>query len=388
LAALPPVPPEKFGQSGRGPRLGSVNLFQKFRRLSKWAQWLLITLAVLLIAARIALPYAVKWYANKKINAMPGYAGQIGDVSIHLWRGAYSIESIDIFKTEGKVPVPFFASRVVDFSLEWKALFQGALVAKIEFDQPVINFVKGPSTATTQVGVDKPWFDVIKQLVPLQINRFEVFDGAVHYRDFYSTPKVDLTIDQVHMLATNLTNSLKVSKTLVANLDVTGRAFKTSPLSIHVKLNPATKEPTFDLAAKLDPVPLTEVNEFAAAYAKFKFTKGTFSMASELASADGKLDGYVKPLFDDIAVINLQDIKNPLKFTWESLVAGVTRLFRNQPNDRLATKIPISGTFHDPKIGVLPTLGNILKNEFIRVFNGNVDGSISLKDAEKAKAKP
>ncbi|MGC3990992.1 MAG: DUF748 domain-containing protein [Chthoniobacteraceae bacterium] len=362
-----------------------MSLLQKFRRLSKWAQWLIITLVVLLVAARIALPYVVKWYANKKINEMPGYAGEIGEVSIHLWRGAYSIESIDINKTDGKVPVPFFASHVVDFSVEWRALFQGALVAKIEFDRPVINFVKGPSQGTSQVGVDKPWFDVIKQLVPLQINRFEVFDGSVHYRDFYSNPKVDLTIDEIHMLGTNLTNSLKLSKTLVANLEVTGRAFKTAPVELHAKINPSTKDPTFDLAAKLDPVPLSEVNDFAAAYAKFKFTKGKFSVASELAASDGKLTGYVKPLFDDIAIINLQDVKNPLQFTWESLMAGITRLFRNQPNDRLATKIPISGTFHDPKIGVLPAIGNILRNEFIRVYQGNIEGDVSLKDAAKTK---
>jgi len=360
-----------------------VNLLRKFKHLSKWTQWLIITLVVLLIAARIALPHVVKWYANKKINEMPGYGGEIGDVDMHLWRGAYSIQSIDIFKTDGKVPVPFFASKVVDFSVEWSALFHGALVAKIEFDKPVINFVKGPSKGTTQVGVDKPWFQVIKQLFPLQINRFEVFDGSVHYRDFYSTPKVDLTVDRIHILGTNLTNSLKVSKTLIANVDITGRAFQASPVQVHIKLNPYTSQPTFDLSAKLDPLPLAEINEFVEAYAKFKFTKGTFAVASEIAASEGKLDGYIKPLFDNIAVINLEDVKNPLKFTWESIVGGVTRLFRNQPNDRLATKIPISGTFDQPKIGVLATLGNILRNEFIKVFQGNIEGDVSLKDAEK-----
>ncbi len=364
-------------------------MFRFLRRIGRIQFQLLLIFAAALIALRVALPYIVKKYVNDTIDKMPDYDGQIGDIDIHLWRGAYTIHGIDIIKTDGEVPVPFFSGKAIDFSVEWRALLQGALVAKIKFDEPVINFVAGPTEETSQVGVDKPWLSVIKELFPLDINRFEVVDGEVHYRDFFSKPKIDLEIDRLHVLATNLTNSSQLSKTLIANIDVTGRIFKEGRLGVKVWLDPRPDKATFDLAATIDPVPLQTINSFTEAYANFDFEKGTFALALELAAKDGHIEGYLKPIFDGIVIADLKDVvRNPLKLAWESLVAGTTRLLRNQPKNRFATKIPIRGKFDAPRIAVLPTLGNLLKNEFIRAYQGNLDGSIDFGDAQRAKAEP
>lgn len=350
---------------------------------------IIVIIVALLVGLRVALPYLVKWYVNKTIDEMPEYDGRIGDVDMKLWRGAYEIESIDIIKTDGDVPVPFFSSKRVEFSVEWRAIFQGALVGEIEFDSPVINFVNGPSKEDQQAGVDKPWLDMIKKLFPLDINRFAVNNGSVHFRDFSSKPKVDLEVDRIKMVATNLTNSSKLSRTLVATIGMSARTFKESDLRIDARLDPSTDKATFDLNLKLEPVSLTKLNDFSRAYGGFDFEKGTLALAMELASADGKLTGYVKPLLDDVAVIDLkEDVKNPLKLAWEGLIGGVTRLFRNQPKDRLATKIPISGTLNNTKVGVFPALGNILKNAFIGAFKGDVENVIGLEDVSNKPDKP
>ena len=357
-----------------------------FRRLARWQIQVLIVLIALLVGLRIALPWIVKWYVNKTLDEMPEYAGSIGDVDIKLWRGAYQIQKVDIIKTDGDVPVPFFSASNVEFSVQWQALFDGALVAEIEFFNPVVNFVNGPTEETSQVGVDKPWLDVIKKLFPLDINRFEVHNGSVHYRDFHSRPKVDLVIDRIAALATNLTNSKKLSQTLVAKIDMTGRVFKESKITLHTDLDPEPDQPTFNLDLKIDPFPLTRLNNFSEAYAAFDFEKGTMEVAIELAAKDGKLSGYVKPILDDMSVVSLkEDSRNPLKLVWESVVGGVTRLFRNQPNNRFATKIPINGTLKNPKIGIFPTLGNFLKNEFIRIYEGDLENTVSLDDAATGK---
>jgi len=125
------------------------------------------------------------------------------------------------------------------------------------------------------------------------------------------------------------------------------------------------------------------------AYGKFDFEAGTLALAVELAARNGKLKGYVKPVLDGMKIVNVErEIQNPVGLVWQSAVAGVTRLFRNQPNNRLATKIPLSGTFSDPQVAILPTLGNILKNEFVRVFNGDLENTISLEDVPTPSAKP
>lgn len=361
----------------------------KVRTFFKWQFQVVIVLLALLVGLRVALPWVVKWYVNKTLDEMPEYDGSIGDVDIKLWRGAYQIQDVDIVKTSGDVPVPFFSASNIDLSVQWKALFDGAFVGEIEFFDPMINFVNGPTEETSQVGVDKPWLDTIKKLFPLDINRFAVHNGSVHYRDFYSEPKVDLKIDRIEALATNLTNSRKLSKTLVAKIDMDGRAFRDSAISLHVDLDPEPERPTFNLDLKVEPFDLAEINDFANAYGKFDFEKGTMEIAIELAANDGKLSGYVKPLLDGVSVVSLKkDARNPLELIWESMVGGVLRLLRNQPNNRLATKIPIGGTFSDPKVAVLPTIGNIFKNEFIRVFQGDIENTVTLADAAAVKDLP
>ena len=61
--------------------------------------------------------------------------------------GLIRIQDIELIKTDGKVPVPFFDASRVTFSLEWKALFNGALVGEIDFHDPVMNFVQGTRPA-------------------------------------------------------------------------------------------------------------------------------------------------------------------------------------------------------------------------------------------------
>src|SRR5436190_9510417 len=89
---------------------------------------LFLGLVVFLIAARIALPYYLKWYVNQTIDRSPLYDGEIGDIEVHLYRGAYTIKDIRIVKTTGNVPVPLYAASQVDLAIEWDALRHGKVV--------------------------------------------------------------------------------------------------------------------------------------------------------------------------------------------------------------------------------------------------------------------
>ena len=72
--------------------------------------WAVAILLVALLVARAMLPIWVRDYVNRKLSEIDGYKGHVTDVDIHLWRGAYSIHGVDIRKTSGNVPVPFFSA--------------------------------------------------------------------------------------------------------------------------------------------------------------------------------------------------------------------------------------------------------------------------------------
>lgn len=111
--------------------------------MKKRYAWPIVIVAVVvaLVALRVALPGLARDYLNGQLADMGDYRGHIEDVDIHLWRGAYAIDGLDIVKTSGQVPVPFVRVETLDLSVSWRALWNGAIVAEAEFLRPELNFV-------------------------------------------------------------------------------------------------------------------------------------------------------------------------------------------------------------------------------------------------------
>ena len=348
--------------------------------------WALIILVIAALVARAMLPIWVRDYVNRKLNEMEDYTGHVVDVDIHLWRGAYSAHGVEIKKRTGTLPVPFFSAPVVDLSVEWKALFQGALVGEIHFEQPKLNFVNGRTKATTQVGVDQPWTDKIRELFPLRINRATASGGEVHYRDFNRKPQVDVEMDRIRMVATNLTNSRKLSETLNAEIEISGRPLRSGQLRANIDMDPYAAKPTFALELEADAIPLVKLNDFATAYAAITFEEGTLRVATSMNSKQGRFTGYFEPVFDKMVIFDPgEDNDNPIDFIWQGIVGGLTRIIRNHPKDRFGTKVPISGSFDDPVPAVLDTVFNVFRNAFVKAFEGKLSNDdIDLKETKES----
>lgn len=356
--------------------------------VKRWWFWLLIVVVAAFLVVHTCLAIWVRDYVNRKLSEIRGYRAHVNAVTLHLWRGAYQIHNIEIEKTSGKVPVPFFSGPLVDLSVQWKALiFEHPFVGEIQLYRPKMNLVNGPSEATRQAPVDEPWAQKIKQLYPLKINRFSVQDGEVHYRDFSKKPKVDVAVDRVLMVATNLTNSKKISKTLIAEVEMEGRPLRVGHARMQMSLDPYAPKPTFALNVEMREIPLVRLNDFAKAYGNFTFEQGTFKMAMEASAREGAYRGYVEPVFDHMGIFNpAHDAENPISFVWQAIIGGITQTVRNYPKDRFGTKVPFSGTFDNPRPDVIETVFNAFRNAFIKAFSGTLeDKNIELPKLEEEK---
>ena len=335
--------------------------------------WVVVVLALALLVARAMLPGWVRDYVNRKLSEIEGYRGHVTDVDIHLWRGAYSIHGVEIKKTSGNVPVPFFSAPTIDLSIEWKALFDGALVGEVNFERPKVNLVNSTSKAGRQAPLDEPWTDKVRDLFPVRINRFTVNEGEVHYRDYSKKPDVDVVLDRLDVVATNLTNSRKLSETLNANIEMKGRPLRQGSFKTELNLDPYSSKPTFALKSEVDGIALKSLNDFAKAYGGITFEEGTLRMALEMNSKQGNFRGYIEPVFDKMVIFDpSEDTENPIDFIWQGIVGGLTRIIRNHPKDRFGTKVPISGSFDDPSPAVMETIFNVFRNAFVKAFEGRL----------------
>lgn len=329
------------------------------------------------VCVRILLPGWVRDYVNRTLDRNQAYAGTIGRVNMHLWRGAYSINEIRISKRAGNVPVPFFAAKRVDFAIQWDALKEGRIVGRVLVDSPEINFVDAPAEEGTQTGEGGPWLQMIRDLFPFKINRAVVREGSVHFRAYQKEVPVDVYLSKVSATIDNLSNIRDELNPLVASVDVQALAMDHAKLEYKMTLDPFSYRPTFHLAMRLLNLDVTRINDLAVAYGKFDFERGWFDLVVEAEAKEGLLKGYAKPLFRDLQVLALNsDAKedNLLELFWEALVGGVTSLLKNRPRDQFGTMIPFSGDLtQSTTTDILAAVANVLRNAFVRAYLPNLE---------------
>jgi hypothetical protein len=343
-------------------------------RFGRALSWFLVALVVLIVAARIAAPYVIKRVVNEQLAALDGYTGSIDDVDLNLWRGAYEVEGIRIDKTGGKVPVPFVAVERLDLGVDWGALFNGSIVARVVLFRPEVNFVKGPTKATSQTGKEADWRETIQELAPFEIESFVIVDGEVHYRDFHAQPRVDVLIDHFNVEVANLTNSEDLSSTRVATIKADGILMHSGRLSLNGDIDPFKKQPTFHVKTRLEKLRIKELNDFLKAYVNVDAQKGTVSIYSEVDAKRGAFRGYVKPLIEGLDILRWkEEDERPIEKLWEGLVGAVAEVFNNQAQDRLATRIPLEGRLDKPEVHTWEAIATVLRNAFIQALRHGLE---------------
>lgn len=350
---------------------------------------ILIGILVVLVIIRLILPYIVLKYANKTLANMDGYYGHIDDIDLNLYRGAYIIKEIYLNKVDTTTlkQTDFFSSKTIDLSVEWAALFKGAFVGELVFESPQLFYTKNKTTLSGLEADTTDFRNLLKALMPLRVNRFEIFNGSIHYIDYNTKPELNLSLTDTYVLALNLTNVVNDTILLPSTVTANAKLYEGS-LTFNMKLNALAKVPTFDLNAELKNTSLPELNDFFKAYGNFDVTGGTFGMYTEIAASEGKFIGYVKPLIEDLNVIGPEDKEDPfVQKLWEHLIGGVGVIFKNQKTDRLATKVEMQGEFSSPEISTLEAIWQVIRNAFIQALIPRIDNEINILSVDDEKVK-
>jgi hypothetical protein len=305
----------------------ATGLRRKNHWLRKRTGFAVLVLLLFLGIGRATLPKLVRAYVNRTLDRNPLYEGTIGEVHIHLWRGAYSVENVRIHKTTGNVPVPFFAATGIDFALEWKALLHRHVVGRVLMDKPEMNFVDASHEGESQTGGQGQWLQIIKALFPFKINSAVIRHGSIHFRTFQTIKPVDVYISELDATIDNLGNIHDETDPFISTVQASGLVMDQAKFEYKMTLDPFSYHPTFHMALRLLGLDVTKINDLALAYGRFDFKRGWFDLVVEADAKEGQIKGYVKPLFRNLKVFSLgENLKedNVLQFFWHALVGGTT----------------------------------------------------------------
>lgn len=350
------------------------------KRRYSWPLWTLTGVVVLLVALHFALPYLVRDYLNDKLADMGDYRGQITDVDLALWRGAYKINGLKIVKVDGKVPVPFVDAPLIDLSVSWHSLwYDHAVVAQVQFLNPEINFVDGgPNKQNSQTGQGTDWREQLGKLLPITLDEVQINDGRITFRNFNSKPPVNMNASNVNASIYNLNNVVDKEGKRDARFEGKALLLGHAPLETTATFDPLSNFEDFEFRLRARDIELKRMNDFAAAYGKFDFNAGHGDVVIEAKAEKARLTGYIKPLLRDVDVFNWQqDVENKNKglfrSIWEALVGGTETVLKNQNKNQFATRVELSGNVHQQNVNAFEAFLQILRNGFIQAFNARYE---------------
>jgi hypothetical protein len=343
---------------------------------------ILVCVILALIILRLFLPLIVKNYVNKVLANIPGYNGWVDDIDIALYRGAYVINGLHLYKDGNKKPLLYFP--VTDISIEWKSLFKGRIVSEIEMHRPEVSlYVTSNKLPEGKKPDQGDWTRALHKLVPIKINRLTVDNGKFLYADIIESPDINLAITSIDLTATNLGNVVDKNKALPSDVVANGVSFGKGALSVTAKMNMLKNIPDMDVNVSLKKSDVTALNSLSLATAGFDFEKGQFELYSEFVIRNAYLKGYFKPMFHTIRIIDKFSKPNSsvLKRLWEGVITFFGFVLKNKPRDSFATKVPVEGDLNNPDFGIWELIKNIFRNGFIRPFENQVDNEVRFSDA-------
>lgn len=376
-------------------------------------RWYIIASILLLyfIGVHVILPIYLKNRINKELNSLEDYSGHVEDVDVWLILGAYDIEDITIYSNEYGDEDPFFTAEQITISLHWKALFEGKIVSEIEFfdphmhfaiasvtekkteenqdlefpDQPMKESTDTTSTANKDVKSTYDDFkltvfsDLLLNNIPLKLNRIEVYDGDLFYKDFSADPDVKVALEDINLVVTNLTNSKTLSESMIAEVNMSSTLQNSGNLYAYGKFDPYDEDVTCDLNLEVTTLPLTNFNDLFNAYGKFDVEEGSYEMYTEISVVSGALTGYIKPFINDLKVVDIKEDNDKFgQLVWESIIGGVSHLIKNWPRHQIATKIELEGDINDPDFALWNSIGNLFLHALTHHIQPKLDHNVQL----------
>jgi hypothetical protein len=303
----------------------------------------------------------------------------VADVDLAWWRGAYQINGLKIVKATGKVPVPLLEAPLIDLSVSWHSLIHDqAVVAKVTFSRPVLNFVDGGSKQASQTGRGTDWRQQLEKLLPITLNDVQIENGTLTFHNFTSKPPVDLKATQLDANIRNLTNVRDEKGRRDASFDASALLLGDAKVESRATFDPFSDFDDFEFRLRATGIELRRLNDFSSAYGKFDFNAGHGDLVIEAQAEDGRLHGYIKPLLRDVDVFDWQqDVenknKNIFRSVWEALVGASETVLKNQPKNQFATRVELSGSVHKQDISAFEAFLQILRNGFIQAFNARYE---------------
>jgi hypothetical protein len=218
-----------------------------------------------------------------------------------------------------------------------------------------------------------------------RIHRLSLEHGKVGLVNKTATPPYRLYADGANVEVDNLSSRAEDGPAFVA---IAGTFMGTGILKAEATFLPEGKEPNFGMKLEVLDTQLRAMNALLRSHGNFDVAAGVFSLYLEMRVKDGRVEGYVKPLFRDIDVYDpKQDAgEGAAHKLYEKLVGGVAKLLANRKRDEVATVARFDGPAGAPHSSTGEIIVGLLRNAFVEAILPGFEREVSRIDPLRYRA--
>jgi hypothetical protein len=344
-----------------------------------------LVILVVLIGIRWVLPYGIRTGMNYYLaNKIEAYQGHINDFDLSLYRGAYQIQGMKLWKKGTSPYKPLLEAKEIDLSIAWRALFKGKFLGDLTIEGLKVYITDSEKPEKKQIGTEeKNWKTVAGDLFPIEMESVRLMDSEIHFvNNDYRIP-VDVMLDQIMLSAYNLKNTDNKKELLPSSATLTARLQSNANLVAKAKFNALREPVAFDMNAEMKKFDLVSLNKFFLVYGPFSFARGTLSLFSEVAAKDGQIKGYVKPFFENAKMVASHEHFMSFRHGLNDFVIGTANLILRNNDKEAASKVEFAGAMKKPDVDIWGAVWTALKNGFGSPVPEKIDNEIDINSVGK-----
>jgi Domain of Unknown Function (DUF748) len=210
----------------------------------------------------------------------------------------------------------------------------------------------------------------------VKVDRLDIKGGRIGYVNQAAKPPYHVFLERTNLEIENLSNHLEDG---VARARLAGNFMGSGPTKVQAAFRPEKEGPDFNLELSIEKTDMRRMNDLFRAYGNFDVVAGQFSLYSEISVKQGKIDGYVKPLFSEMNVYDQRQDREKSLFRkmYEGLIGGLSGLLQNRPREEVATQTTVSGDIEAPQASTWETVVRLVQNAFFKAILPGFEREVS-----------
>lgn len=339
------------------------------------------SLILLIVILRILAPSFILKRLNAYLRSFsPLYSLHIDDLDLHFYRMAYSFEGVEgVLK---KDHFKFLEIPRIDISLAWRELLRFRIVTDVAVLQADLRINTKSLEALSGHGdeVKEDAQNVKDATIPFNLERLGCENSRFEFSDVIGLPpKENLVLSHIELVAHNLTPKDKLD---LSKISAEGKIQETAKIKLIGKIGLKRDPKEWHVNIETQDLELTKINPIASRMLSVTFKEGTLAFFSAIKSANGDLQGYVKPFLKDLVFIgDRKDFKGFKHFIFEIIGTIGNFFLKNSKTHALATRVNFHSVKDGSKVDVDTgkALKGAIKNGFGKGLRPSLDETLELK---------